>query len=287
VRVDGTLTADAEDAIAVEAGDKKPVITGSGTVTAGKTEVKKADEKSKKIDNEIPYTPPESNPDNPPSTDDPGKPDNPPNTDDPPNTDNPGKPSETPDTTAPADVTGLTGTAGNGQVTLNWTNLRDKDMASIKISWTPGNGTASVTSGTTYTATNLTNGTAYTFTLKAVDTAENESTGVKSSTLTPLASTSVVKVVFGGLPQDETITLTPTLNQDTVLSWKDKTELTVIVGKGFTNHKWDMDGVRLAETGDSLTLKANELSVKPHKLTVFVTKNGVEYAKILNFTVTL
>jgi hypothetical protein len=39
-------------------------------------------------------------------------------------------------------------------------------------------------------------------------------------------------------------------------------------------------------TGGSLTLNAGTLAVKQHTLTVFVTKDGVEYSKRVTFTVT-
>jgi hypothetical protein len=184
-----------------------------------------------------------------------------------------------PATAALGTVSGITGTAGDRQVTLEWSNPTEADLASIEISW--NGGTPIVTSGTTYTVTGLSNGTAYTFTLKAVDKAGNKSDGVQSSALTPLAPTGVVKVVFGGLPQDETINLDG--GQD--ISWKANTALNVSASESFEAYRWVLDDATLGETGGSLTLKANELSVKRHKITVFVTKNGVEYAKILDFAV--
>jgi hypothetical protein len=93
------------------------------------------------------------------------------------------------DTTYPVEVRGLTGKAGNGQVVLTWTDPADSGLASIEITWNPG-GTAplAVPKGTqTKTVTGLTNGTAYTFTVKAVDTAGNKSAGVNTGPLTPNA----------------------------------------------------------------------------------------------------
>ncbi|MDR2739955.1 MAG: hypothetical protein LBB68_09030, partial [Treponema sp.] len=67
----------------------------------------------------------------------------------------------TADKTAPAKVSGLTGTAGDGQVVLTWTDPTDTDLDHIEITWEPGGGSASVPRGTgTYTAAGLTNGTA-------------------------------------------------------------------------------------------------------------------------------
>jgi hypothetical protein len=83
------------------------------------------------------------------------------------------------DTTPPANVTGLAGTPGNGQVVLSWTDPKDVDLDHIEVTRTPG-GTAAQTVNKgiqTYTATGLTNGTAYTLTVKAVDTVGNRNTG--------------------------------------------------------------------------------------------------------------
>jgi formylglycine-generating enzyme required for sulfatase activity len=76
-------------------------------------------------------------------------------------------------------ISGLTGTPDNGQVTLNWIDPTDPDLDHIEISWIPGGETPrTVSAGTqTYTAANLINETAYTFTLVAVDTAGNRSAG--------------------------------------------------------------------------------------------------------------
>jgi hypothetical protein len=156
-------------------------------------------------------------------------------------------------------VSALTGTIGYGKVTLSWTDPADADFDHIEITWTPGDGAATVSKGTQ----------------------TKEITGL---TKTPLASTGVVSVVFNGLPQDETITLT---GPENMLSWAADTMFTVSSGGTFTGYRWALDGAVLSgETGNSLTLYAGSLSVKQHRLTVFVTKDGSEYAKAVTFTVT-
>jgi hypothetical protein len=98
------------------------------------------------------------------------------------------------DTTPPAKVTGLEAAAGDGRVTLTWTDPADTDLASVEIAWTPGGGSASVSKGTrTYTATGLANGTAYTFTVKAKDNAGNLSGG-ETAAATPADTTPPAKV---------------------------------------------------------------------------------------------
>jgi hypothetical protein len=85
-----------------------------------------------------------------------------------------------PDTTPPAEVTGLSAVAGHQQVTLSWTAPADSDFARVEITHNQsGGGTAkTVNKGTnSYTWTSLTNGTAYTFTVKTVDSTGNKSAG--------------------------------------------------------------------------------------------------------------
>jgi formylglycine-generating enzyme required for sulfatase activity len=113
------------------------------------------------------------------------------------------------DTTAPANVTGLSGEhgPGDGEVTITWTDPTDVDLDHIEITWDHG-GTSpvSVTKGTgTKTITGLTAGTAYTFTVKALDTAGNKSGGATAS-----ASPFVKVTGITGLPAvwQKTIPLT-------------------------------------------------------------------------------
>jgi hypothetical protein len=72
------------------------------------------------------------------------------------------------DTPAFGPVTGLGGTAGNGEVTLTWSDPAELDH--VEITWDPnGFEPVPVAKGLeTYTATGLTNNTWYTFTLRAV-----------------------------------------------------------------------------------------------------------------------
>jgi hypothetical protein len=88
------------------------------------------------------------------------------------------------DKVEPASVTDLEAEAGDGKVILTWTDPKDEDLDHIDISWTPEGGTLgaiTVEDGTkSRTITGLTNGTEYKFTVKAVDTAGNESSEVVS-----------------------------------------------------------------------------------------------------------
>jgi hypothetical protein len=120
------------------------------------------------------------------------------------------------DTTPPASVTG----PNSGEVTLTWTDPADADLKDIEISWTPANGNSPVTAAkssngnqtNSKTIGGLTAGTEYTFTLKAVDTAENRSTGetVKAKPFVPVTN-------ITGVPTSGTVgqtTLTGTVAPD-------------------------------------------------------------------------
>lgn len=62
----------------------------------------------------------------------------------------------------------LVGQAGDAQVILNWTAPASDQVKEYSVTWTPGNGSATVKDATSYTATGLTNDTEYTFSVKAV-----------------------------------------------------------------------------------------------------------------------
>ena len=93
------------------------------------------------------------------------------------------------DTTAPAEVTELTAIAGNGKVGLSWKNPGDADLYQVEISASPAAGTltnpvylsAEKGKAMSFTAEGLTNGIAYTFTVKTIDKLLNKSTGVSTA----------------------------------------------------------------------------------------------------------
>ena len=88
-------------------------------------------------------------------------------------------------------VTALTATPGDTSIALSWTAPTDSDFASVTITWDPAGGTTaqplSVATGTAAASiAGLTNGTAYTVSVVAVDTLGNQST-VVTATATPAA----------------------------------------------------------------------------------------------------
>jgi chitodextrinase len=87
------------------------------------------------------------------------------------------------DLTPPAAPTGLAATRGDGQVTLSWTANAEPDLASYRV-LRDGVEIATV-SGTGYTDAGLTNDTAYTYTLAAVDRNGNRSPESAPESATP------------------------------------------------------------------------------------------------------
>lgn len=91
------------------------------------------------------------------------------------------------DKTPPAVPTGLQVTAGNAQATLKWNAVTDSDLASYKV-YKNGVYLETVSKPTiTYTATGLTNGTSYAFSVSSVDLLGNESSKSSVVNVTPVA----------------------------------------------------------------------------------------------------
>ncbi len=91
------------------------------------------------------------------------------------------------DNTAPSAPTGLAGSAGNAQVSLTWTGPADA------VSYQVFQGATQIGTPATasFTATGLSNGTAYSFTVKALDSAGNVSTASAAASATPVAPASI------------------------------------------------------------------------------------------------
>ena len=96
--------------------------------------------------------------------------------------------SEKKDKTPPAEVTALNAIAGDGKVSLSWTNPADEDLYQVEITASPAAGTlsnavylsAKKSESMSFTAEGLTNGTAYRFTVKTIDKSLNKSAGAKT-----------------------------------------------------------------------------------------------------------
>lgn len=104
----------------------------------------------------------------------------------------------------PASPTGLTATAGNTQVALNWTSVSEATSYNVKRSTTPGGPYTTVATGVTatnYTNTGLTNGTVYYFVVSAVNSGGE---GINSSQVsaTPVAFQILQENLTGGSKAD-------------------------------------------------------------------------------------
>lgn len=108
---------------------------------------------------------------------------------------------------APAVPVGLTAAAGDGQVTLSWTANQEQDVAGYNVyvngSETPHNTSLIERAG--YTASGLSNGTAYSFQISAVDSGGKESGLSAAASATPASSGSGQGPVITGpeKPQSE------------------------------------------------------------------------------------
>jgi hypothetical protein len=103
-----------------------------------------------------------------------------------------GAPPPPADTTPPAQPTGLTATAGNGQVVLDWANNAEGDLGGYRVYRRNADGTwpstpLATVSTSAYTDSGLANGTSYTYRVTAYDGAGNESAPSGTVSATPVA----------------------------------------------------------------------------------------------------
>ncbi len=139
---------------------------------------------------------------------------------------------DTADHTAPVNVTNLTATNLDSAVLLEWTDPADEDLLGVQITFTPYVNAASRAVALEENAilvapgvqaaeiTNLTNGTEYTFTLKAVDLSGNFADGVTESITPSVIEKAVMTIEL--VPDTTTIT-----NQNVTVSVNPVTSATV------------------------------------------------------------
>jgi hypothetical protein len=153
------------------------------------------------------------------------------------------------DNQSPSDVTGASGTAGNTQVALSWTNPSDSDLNGILVLRSTSTVVATPTEGLVYTTstaigasvvacvvsapgsscvdTGLTNGTSYYYKIFTYDNYENYSTpGVvpTGSPFTPQASTvscdiSATSTSFGNIDAKSVYTSSPNITVSSTCSY--------------------------------------------------------------------
>ncbi|MBN1477193.1 family 10 glycosylhydrolase, partial [Candidatus Sumerlaeota bacterium] len=104
------------------------------------------------------------------------------------------------DTTPPAAPTGLAATGGDGQVSLEWNDNGESDLAGYNVyrSTTSGSGhtqiNGSLVTSSNYVDSTVTNGTTYYYVVTAVDTSTNESGNSAEASATPTAGATEVIV---------------------------------------------------------------------------------------------
>ena len=97
--------------------------------------------------------------------------------------------------------TAVAASAGNASATVSWAAPASNGGSTITaylVTASPGGKTASTTSGTTATVNGLTNGTAYTFTVQAVNAAGIGAPSSASSSVTPANGGTVANTAEGG-----------------------------------------------------------------------------------------
>jgi hypothetical protein len=98
------------------------------------------------------------------------------------------------DVTPPAAPTGLTATAGNAVVNLDWNDNTEPDLAGYNVYRATTSGgpysqiNGSLVAGSAYSDTTVTNGTTYYYVVRAVDQSSNESGNSNEASATPVAA---------------------------------------------------------------------------------------------------
>lgn len=118
------------------------------------------------------------------------------------------------DTIPPTAPTGLTATAGDNSVALNWADNTEADLASYNVKCATVSGGAYTTIATgvatsAYTDSTAVNGTTYYYVVSAVDTSSNESANGNEASATPTAAPPTF--VAAGAISSGTATITPAL----------------------------------------------------------------------------
>ncbi|MCA0144387.1 fibronectin type III domain-containing protein [Blastococcus sp. LR1] len=140
------------------------------------------------------------------------------------------------DLTAPATPTGLTAVRGERQVALTWNANPEPDLASYRV-FRNGTEIATVT-GTSYTATGLTNDVTYSFSLVAVDTHGNRSPATAALSATPTDLTApATPTGFSAVRGEQQVALSWTANPESDLAsyqvFQDGVEIATVTGTGY------------------------------------------------------
>jgi hypothetical protein len=172
--------------------------------------------------------------------------------------------SATPQISAP---TGLTATAGNGQVLLNWTTSADASGYIVERS-TTNNGpyTSIATNATTsYVDTGLANGTTYYYVVVAIATG-TQSLNSNQVKATPVNTSATGLFLYEGFDYANTINLTNNGGTGWTYPWTDKNGLTIINASSLSYT--DVNGNVLVTSGGSITETdtSSTVTLEPERL---------------------
>lgn len=181
------------------------------------------------------------------------------------------------DLTPPSEVSNLTSDAGNGTLTLTWTNPVDGDLAQVEIA---GIGAWPATPGATMsrTITGLVNSVAYTWSVRTVDTAGN------ASPWSTVSGTPYDATVGGGnvtlvaqLPNG--LTLVPSTTQASV-SVGALVSFNVSSNLPLDSAQWYQNGALLADQASvGLNLSTTGWTPGTYQLTL-VARSGAQIASV-------
>jgi hypothetical protein len=178
------------------------------------------------------------------------------------------------DTASPLSVTATVTDGGN--LAYQWYQAANNTDTGTDISgatdasYTP----STATEGTVYYYVVVTN---INYSVSGTPTAE-----ATSNRAAVTVTYSGLSVIFDGLPQDETITLTGTAS---LLSWRANTAITFTVTGSFSSYAWDVDGQSVSVSTATLTLHAQDYSKGTHTVTAKVTKDGKTWSKRAKFSI--
>ena len=164
------------------------------------------------------------------------------------------------DKVPPAEVTALNAVAGDGKVSLSWTNPADEDLYQVEISASPAAGTlvnpvylsAKKSEAGSYIVTGLAADTEYTLTVKTIDKALNKSAGISKTARTQTAP-------VPGAPTTLTLTQNPTAptNGNVIISFTSSTSVKTAKWKKGVHSAKDVLASGTVITGNSFEVSEN------------------------------
>jgi chitodextrinase len=150
-----------------------------------------------------------------------------------------------PDGTAPSEVSSLSATAGDTEISLSWDDPSESDLDHIKITWSPEDGESqpkTVSAGTeSATLTGLNNGTEYTFIVKTIDGAGNTSAGITTNATadgTPPGEVSNISETTTGFGENISLEITWEIRRIVILNTSRSAGVTIPETTQLAARRW-------------------------------------------------